>query len=57
MYQLLTEVQDGTWAANWIMENQAGRPRFNAMRRREREHEIERVGKELRSMMAWLNKK
>jgi ketol-acid reductoisomerase len=57
MKQVLAEVQDGTWARNWIMENQAGRPRFNAMRRREREHKIEQVGKELRSMMVWLNKK
>jgi len=57
MKKLLADIQDGTWARDWILENQAGRPRFNAMRRQEREHLIEKVGKELRSMMVWLNKK
>jgi ketol-acid reductoisomerase len=57
MRKLLKDIQDGTWARDWILENQAGRPRFNAMRRKEREHPIEKVGKELRSMMVWLNKK
>ncbi len=57
MRKLLKDIQDGTWARDWILENQAGRPRFNAMRRMEREHPIEQVGKELRSMMVWLNKK
>ncbi|MFQ6015218.1 MAG: ketol-acid reductoisomerase [Anaerolineae bacterium] len=57
MRQLLKEVQDGTYARSWILENQAGRPSFNAMRRREQEHPIEQVGKELRSMMPWLQGK
>ncbi|MCK5123927.1 MAG: ketol-acid reductoisomerase, partial [Dehalococcoidia bacterium] len=38
----------------WILENQAGRPSFNAMRRMETEHPIEVVGKKLRDMMPWL---
>ena len=48
MKKVLTEIQDGTFARNWLMENQVGRPQFNAMRRMEAEHSIEKVGKELR---------
>ena len=54
MRQILSEVQDGTFAREWILENQAGRPSFNASRRRESEHPIEEVGKRLRDMMPWL---
>jgi ketol-acid reductoisomerase len=57
MRQMLREVQDGTYALSWILENQAGRPFFNTVRRREREHLIERVGRQLRAMMPWLNPK
>ena len=57
MQQILSEIQDGTFAKDWILENQAGRPSFNAMRRRERQHMIERVGSELRAMMPWLKKR
>jgi len=57
MRQMLKEIQDGTYARNWILENQAGRPFFNSMRRKEREHLIETVGKKLRAMMPWLNPK
>jgi len=56
MERMLAEVQDGTFAKSWILENLAGRPSFNAMRRREREHPIEKVGAELRAMMPWLKK-
>ena len=56
MRRMLAAVQDGTFAREWILENQAGRPSFNAMRRREREHMIEKVGAELRAMMPWLSK-
>ncbi|WP_084667127.1 ketol-acid reductoisomerase [Thermanaeromonas toyohensis] len=56
MKQLLKEIQDGTFAREWILENQAGRPVFNALRQREREHLIERVGDRLREMMPWLKK-
>jgi ketol-acid reductoisomerase len=54
MAQILAEVQDGSFAREWILENQANRPSFNALRRMESEHEIEIVGKKLRGMMPWL---
>jgi ketol-acid reductoisomerase len=57
MRQMLREIQDGTYALSWILENQAGRPFFNTMRRRERGHLIEQVGRQLRAMMPWLNPK
>ena len=56
MAQVLAEIQDGTFAREWILENQAGRPSYNAAKRHEAEHEIEIVGEKLRSMMAWLKK-
>ena len=54
MGQILAEIQDGTFAKEWILENQANCPSFNALRRQDKEHEIEIVGKELRAMMPWL---
>jgi ketol-acid reductoisomerase len=57
MRRILREIQDGTFAKNWILENQAGRASFLATRRRESQHPIEAVGKELRSKMTWLNAK
>jgi ketol-acid reductoisomerase len=57
MKKVLSEIQDGTFAKNWILENQANRPSFNAMRKREQEHQVEQVGKELRKMMSWIDKK
>jgi len=57
MEQILTEIQDGSFAREWILENQAGRPSYNAMKRMEAEHPIEVVGKKLRDMMPWLKKK
>ena len=56
MKKVLQEIQEGTFARNWILENQCGRPNFNARRRIESEHQIEVVGKELRKMMSWLKK-
>ncbi|NLM34071.1 MAG: ketol-acid reductoisomerase [Clostridiales bacterium] len=56
MKKVLTEIQNGTFAKNWLLENQIGRPFFNATRRIESEHQVEKVGKELRAMMPWLNK-
>lgn len=56
MRKVLHEIQDGTFARNWILENQANRPFFNAKRRMEKEHQIESVGKELRKMMSWHKK-
>ncbi len=55
MRQLLKDIQEGTFARTWILENQAGRPNFYSMRKREREHLVEKVGRELRRMMPWLN--
>ncbi|MCL0094517.1 ketol-acid reductoisomerase [Dehalococcoidales bacterium] len=57
MRQILAEIQDGTFAKEWILENQAGRPVYNALKRRNEEHLIEIVGKELRAMMPWLKGK
>ena len=54
MKALLSEIQDGTFAKNWIAENRAGLPEFRARQRRERNHPIEKVGEELRSMMPFL---
>jgi ketol-acid reductoisomerase len=54
MSQILAEIQDGTFAREWILENQAGRPVYNALKRMDVEHPIELVGRELRKMMPWL---
>ena len=56
MEQILDEIQDGSFAKEWILENQAGRPVYNALKRMDEEHLIEEVGKELRDMMSWLKK-
>ena len=55
MRQILTEIQDGTYAQKWIAENESGREWFEAMRQHEQEHQIEQVGARLRSMMKFLN--
>ena len=55
MRQILTEIQDGTYARRWIAEDQAGRPWFMAQRRQEQTHPIEQVGAELRRMMPFLD--
>ncbi len=54
MGQILAEIQDGSFAKEWILENQAGRPVYNALKRMDAEHMIEEVGAELRKMMPWL---
>jgi ketol-acid reductoisomerase len=54
MRKILDEIQNGQFAREWILENQAGRPGFNAMRKKDADHPIEVVGKELRGMMSWL---
>jgi ketol-acid reductoisomerase len=54
MKKILGEIQSGQFAREWILENQAGRPGFLAMRRMEAEQQVEVVGKELRGMMSWL---
>jgi ketol-acid reductoisomerase len=54
MKELLARIQDGSFAREWVRENEEGRPRMDAMRKAEREHSIEKVGKELRAMMPFL---
>jgi len=56
MRLILEEVQTGEFAREWILENQANRPVFNALRRMEAEHPIEEVGKKLRGLMSWLKR-
>ena len=54
MKRILTEIQTGQFAREFILENQAGAPTMHAMRRRSREHQIEVVGAKLRDMMPWI---
>ena len=54
MRQVLREIQDGSFAERWLDENSNGRERFMSMRQQDAEHQIEQVGRELRSMMTWL---
>lgn len=54
MKQVLTDIQDGTFAKEWIAECKAGKPKFKALEKEGEEHQIEKVGAELRSMMSWL---
>ncbi|MDQ1394261.1 MAG: ketol-acid reductoisomerase [Acidimicrobiaceae bacterium] len=54
MKQILTEIQDGTFAKEWIAENRAGRPNFNQLRQAGKEHPIEKVGQQLRAMMPFI---
>ncbi len=56
MKKVLEEIQDGTFAREWILENKAGIPGFQAMRRKTHQHQIEEVGGNLRKMMPWLKK-
>ncbi|MCF8413190.1 MAG: ketol-acid reductoisomerase [Melioribacteraceae bacterium] len=54
MKKILTEVQDGTFANEWIEENKKGQPKFNELRKSNEEHSIEKTGAKLRGMMSWL---
>ncbi|MGH4117540.1 ketol-acid reductoisomerase [Clostridium sp.] len=56
MAKVLTEIQNGEFARDWLMENQINRPNFSAIKRIELEHPLVAVGKELRSMMSWIKK-
>jgi ketol-acid reductoisomerase len=56
MKKVLEEIQNGTFAKAWLLENQANRPAFNAIARREENQLIEKVGENLRGMMSWLKK-
>lgn len=55
MWQILKDIQDGTYAQSWIEENQRGRPWFNEQRRKDQDHMIEKVGAELRQMMPFMD--
>ncbi|UCC66456.1 MAG: ketol-acid reductoisomerase, partial [Deltaproteobacteria bacterium] len=57
MEEILDEVQDGSFAREWILENEARRPVFNALRKKDQEHLLEKVGSELRKMMSWIESK
>jgi ketol-acid reductoisomerase len=57
MKKVLSEIQNGTFAKNWMLENQVNKPYFNAVRKMESEQKIEVVGKELRKMMSWIKSK
>lgn len=57
MKKILTEIQTGQFAKEWILENKAGQAGFKSVRRRERTHLIETVGRQLRKMMPWINAK
>lgn len=56
MKKILDEIQSGQFAKEWMLENKANRPVFNALTKRGQEHPIEKVGAKLRSMMPWLSK-
>ncbi len=57
MRKILAEIQSGQFAREWILENQAGAPAFKARRRRDRSHQLEQVGAELRRLMSWIDAK
>ncbi len=57
MRAMLEEIQNGEFAREWILENMAGRPVYNALKKIDSEHLIEKVGKELRAMMGWIRRK
>jgi ketol-acid reductoisomerase len=54
MAELLKEIQNGEFAREWILENQAGRPVFHALAAKDEAHPIEEVGRRLRSLMGWI---
>lgn len=56
MKKILTDVQNGTFARDWILENKAGRPVLNASRKQHEQLQLEKVGKQLRGMMSWIKK-
>jgi len=57
MKRVLERIQDGHFAREWILENKANAPSFKALRRQERDHGVEEVGKQLRRLMAWIDAK
>ncbi|MCU0847162.1 MAG: ketol-acid reductoisomerase [Spirochaetes bacterium] len=57
MKKILAEIQDGSFARNWIKENEDGRPNFDKIKKEQKDHKIEKIGAELRKMMKWINAK
>jgi ketol-acid reductoisomerase len=57
MKKILAEIQNGSFAREWILENKANAPAFKAMRRKERQHQVEEVGRRLRKLMSWIDAK
>ncbi len=57
MKKILSEIQDGSFAKEWILENKAGRPMFNALVAKDKNHQIEKVGGKLRKLMKWIQAK
>ncbi len=55
--KILEDIQEGAFAKDWILENVAGRPRFNALVKKDEEHPVEKIGRQLRKMMPWLEGK
>jgi ketol-acid reductoisomerase len=55
MKQILTEIQDGTFAKEWVAEDEAGRPQYKAWQEQGAQHPIEQVGAKLRGMMSWVD--
>ncbi|HXM00274.1 MAG TPA: ketol-acid reductoisomerase [Rhizomicrobium sp.] len=55
MKEILGDIQSGAFAREWILENQAGRPRYEALLKKDLDHPIEEVGRQLRARMSWLN--
>ena len=56
MKKVLSEIQDGSFARQWLLENKVGRPRYNARKRQDAGHLVEKVGAKLRKMMTWMKK-
>jgi len=54
MKKVLSAIQDGSFARQWLLENKVGRPVYNARKRQDAEHQIEKVGAKLRKMMTWM---
>ncbi|MDR4497709.1 MAG: ketol-acid reductoisomerase [Candidatus Scalindua sp.] len=57
MKKILSEIQNGSFAKEWILENKAGRPVFNALVKKDKNHQIEKVGEKLRKLMKWIQSK
>jgi ketol-acid reductoisomerase len=55
MRKILADIQSGEFAKEWIAENRAGGENFDRMRQEGKDHQVERVGGELRSMMDWIS--